>query len=1107
LTQSPISNLQPPISNLQSPILKLVIFLLCLVALLPLLRGVSPCSHDGALHYFRVVTMHHALKQGLLFSRWLPDLAFGYGFPFFNYRAPLPYYLALGLHLTGLPLPLALNLLYVLSILGCAMGAYLLARDLFGPEAGVVAAVAYAYAPYQFLDALLRANGPESAALALLPFVLWAFRRLALKGGRRWFLVATGLLATLYLTHNISSLLFTPFLMAYLGLLGWVHRRRGRWGWVALALGLALGLSAFFWLPALAEKGYVQLYLTRATRNNDFHFNFLKLAEIFAPPAPVDTSLMNPPMEIHLGLAQAMLAGLGLVMGLLPLSPPLGGMKGGRPSLRGESPQAAKCSRERRAVLLFFAASAALFVFLSTRSSLWLWEHLPLLPFVQFPWRFVGRAALPVALLTAGLAPPPSFPPSGGDEGGERNTPHVSRFTPHVSRIWLPITISALILAALPYTYPPLGYCPAPAHPTVSDVHRYERQSRLVGVDPLGAYFPIWVQQRPEESPLETQYAAGGTIARFDGTALPEGAAILEAEYGPNHARLVVESPVPFCARYLTFYFPGWRAWVGGEPVEVRPSKPEGLITFDVPAGRAHIHVRFGETRLRLAADALSLLSLLALVVLAVRAPRPKDPSPRPPGPSVPLSPSHQVTWSLLLVSVLLLAFKWAIVDRVDTPFRHPFLQADGALPGVEHLLNQPYADGLTLIGYDQSPTTLPADGTLRLDLYWTAHTRPSARYQTVIHLVGPDGLRWSLADSYRPRGYPDYPPTPTWSPGRYALDGHATAPLPGTPPGVYDVVLTIFDRDTLAPLSMLNEQGQPAAPTLILGQVTLTGPGRPANPDALGARHRLDLPCGPLTLLGAEFDRDQAAPGDLALLTTFWRADQQPAQDLTVHLALLTPDGSRAAEYDLPPTAPWHPTSTWQIGDVWRGQHILHLPATLDTAAYTWTLSLPPSSCPPVPLSSISTTAPPHTFAPPPVDVETNTRLGNVATLIGATLEPRAPSTHLPIYPSTHLTVTLVWRAEATAADSYHVFLHLLGPEGKLTAQSDGIPANWTRPTTGWLPGEYIADAHVLTAPADAPPGNYILQAGLYMPGGKRLTTPDGADAVQLAIITVGDQ
>ena len=70
--------------------------------------------------------------------------------------------------------------------------------------------------------------------------------------------------------------------------------------------------------------------------------------------------------------------------------------------------------------------------------------------------------------------------------------------------------------------------------------------------------------------------------------------------------------------------------------------------------------------------------------------------------------------------------------------------------------------------------------------------------------------------------------------------------------------------------------------------------------------------------------------------------------------------------------------------------------------------------------------------------------------------------------------------------------------------AQSDGIPANWTRPTTGWLPGEYITDAHTLTIPPDAPAGDYILYAGLYVPDGERVTTPDGSDAILLTTIQV---
>jgi hypothetical protein len=1115
MTRHQISNLKSRISGLVIGHWSLVIALLCAVAVVPLLRSESPCTHDGAFHYYRVAAMRHALQDSTqpqrsaftrslrsVFTRYLPDLAFGYGYPFFNYRAALSYYLALALHLTGLALPVAFNLLYALSIAGSALTMYLLARDLFGPRAGIVAAVAYAYAPYQFLDALLRANMPETVALPFLPLILWAFRRLALTGQRCWFLLSVGSLAALLLTHNISSLLFVPFFLAYLVVLWLVYGRGGRattaGAWIAAgsAFALALGLTAFFLGPALLEQDYAQLHMSRVTRNNDFHYNFLGLAEMFAPPAPVDTSLMNPPMRVHLGLAQAILGGIGVVAGLVRWR-----------------------DRERRATIIFLALATVVMLWMSTRTSLWLWEHVPLLPFVQVPWRLVGRAILPLSLLGGAAASAIPAPTQHGDKVGAatRNTEyaahntqpasritfHVSRFTFHVSRVAYYVIVCALVLSALPSTYPPQGYCPSAAHPTISDVFGYEHQSGLVGVDPEGSYFPIWVKQRPKGSPLEEQYAAGGPVTRFDETALPAEASIVEADYGPNRARVAVETPARFRARYLAFYFPGWRAWVDGEPAEVTPTDPEGLITFDVPPGHHEVIVRFGSTPTRTAFVTISLLSLAALLVLAIRYPEFSN-LQSPISNSKPSNSSLVVGhWPLTIVAILLLALKLLVVDRIETPFRRPALQPDGTLPGVEHPLNQPYADGLTLIGYDQERTAIPADGTLRVDLYWTAHTRPTARYQTVIHLVGPDGLRWSLPDTFRPRGYAKYSPTTTWRPGRYALDSHEIEPLAGAPPGTYDVVLTAFDHNTLAPLSTLDERGQPAAPALTLGEVTLTSPRGSATLDELGIRHRLDTSLGPITLLGADFDRDEAAPGDPILLTTFWRADDAAvgAKDLTAHLALLAPDGSAAAGYDLPPGVRWYPTSAWRAGDLWRGQHILHLPASLEGGDYTWQLSIQHQSTHLPPTLHIAT--PDRTFTPPLVAVETDTRLGNVATLLGANLKPETSN----LKPGDSLTVTLVWRAEDTPSTSYHVFLHLLGPDGVLVAQSDGVPANWTRPTTGWLPGETIAGVHVLTIPGDAPVGDYILSAGLYVPGGERLTALDGTDAVRLITVTVQAQ
>jgi len=107
-------------------------------------------------------------------------------------------------------------------------------------------------------------------------------------------------------------------------------------------------------------------------------------------------------------------------------------------------------------------------------------------------------------------------------------------------------------------------------------------------------------------------------------------------------------------------------------------------------------------------------------------------------------------------------------------------------------------------------------------------------------------------------------------------------------------------------------------------------------------------------------------------------------------------------------------------------------------------------------------------------------------------------------------LTVTLVWRAEAEMERSYHVFLHLRGPGGEMVAQSDGVPAGWTRPTTGWLPGEVVVDERVLALPAALPAGVYTLSAGLYDPdSGQRLTAPDGTDALPLPVrieVVVGE-
>ena len=53
--------------------------------------------------------------------------------------------------------------------------------------------------------------------------------------------------------------------------------------------------------------------------------------------------------------------------------------------------------------------------------------------------------------------------------------------------------------------------------------------------------------------------------------------------------------------------------------------------------------------------------------------------------------------------------------------------------------------------------------------------------------------------------------------------------------------------------------------------------------------------------------------------------------------------------------------------------------------------------------------------------------------------------------------------------------------PQGPAILDSDREPANWTRPSRDWAPGEPVVDRHALVLPRDMPPGRYALEVVLY--------------------------
>jgi hypothetical protein len=98
-------------------------------------------------------------------------------------------------------------------------------------------------------------------------------------------------------------------------------------------------------------------------------------------------------------------------------------------------------------------------------------------------------------------------------------------------------------------------------------------------------------------------------------------------------------------------------------------------------------------------------------------------------------------------------------------------------------------------------------------------------------------------------------------------------------------------------------------------------------------------------------------------------------------------------------------------------------------------------------------------------------------------------------VSPGGAVPLELLWQADADyRAESLAVVAQLLDDQGKVVAGLEEEPLNGSYGTAEWQPGELVRDRHVLSVPADAPPGRYNLVVGLYrLPSRERLKTPAG--------------
>ena len=713
--------------------------------LIPLWSPGIPNPGDFLMSIHRIFELVGAWDNGIFYPRFGLDLNFGYTAPLFQYYPPLASYLGLIFHKVGMGMIASAKAVVSLSLLLAGWGMYVYAGSILKNRlAALVAAFVYLLSPYLLMVIYERGAVSESLTWAILPWLVWAAHRYATGQQRAYGLATAALVALTLLGHNATALFVVPLVALYVATLAALGRDWRALLRVAGAFVLGAALSAFYWAPALLEMS-----LTKSTE-----FMFSGGTSIEANVKTIATLAQSSLVALYAGperfrfAAWPLLAGVAGVVGLI------------------------LARRSRPPILWFWVGALAVVLLIQLDASLPLWQNVPFVRFVQFPWRLYGIIAFSIAILFGTLF------------AGTRLTSWPAAWKPLVAAAALLALFAWLSAANLrPALLPNWEMTDEAA---INRIAMWARGQvgyplfgdytlRTLSIDDRGLAL-----SRPAEDPM-----------RLPPIAAPESIEV-RAE-NPVRYVLDVRAAEPWTLRLHRPYFPGWQVTQDGAPVTVAPGGVGGLVSAELPAGNYRVVASFGDSTLRRVANGISIVALAIWLVW--------------------LLPWRRRWLDVLLVVALSVAFGAYI----------GWLQTDGRFARYPLTTSAQFEEGIRLAGIDLPGTNFCADDTIPLRLYWFSDRTPPTDYKTFLHIVTPDdGARLAQFDTMP---FDGFNPMTRWEPGEL-VDYAQEIPLAGIAPGRYTLLLGLYDQQTMQNLRVQDSAFVLPGDRVRLADIEITGCG-----------------------------------------------------------------------------------------------------------------------------------------------------------------------------------------------------------------------------------------------------------------------------------------
>ena len=529
-------------------------------------------NHDNDGYALRLIEFRDCLASGYLLPQWCSHFRGGLGSPFFNFYQS-GYFYAASLVPASLPVNWQLGIpLVAFAAYGFASIICLLRRSC-GNEPAFVAAVALLAAPYARTNLYLRGDLSEFSAMMCVPACLAALNYWWIGAGIRGVLAIGLTAAPVVCLHPAIGLITCG--MALLVVLAKTAMDRSPRTFVSGISGLATAatLSAVYWLPLFGHMKLVSA--DQAWDGTSFGGYYHYSRHLNPLRGFLDMSPTETPIPIKLGLPA--LAGVALTVILYLLR-----------RKRVDEPL------RRHSVGLL--AMLVLGMFLMTPLSLWLWDHLPLLNRIQFPWRILTLVSVTLAsLIGTGLSYFGSVP---------------------VRRLASGIMLVTLALPLLTSRSPKLFPEKYPES-AVALVDRYFAPDIANEWLPRGAK-PFDVH----EVELKPVVVEGGN-----------GCSVSEFVLGQNEMTFSIDSTGPSVIRLPHYGFPlGWQAETWSQQGAVQPlnvtldADSDGLmlIRLDEPLDGT-VAVRWHTTQLKLIGAALSAAALFTTLLVLWRSKSPQS--------------------------------------------------------------------------------------------------------------------------------------------------------------------------------------------------------------------------------------------------------------------------------------------------------------------------------------------------------------------------------------------------------------------------------------------------------------------------------------------------